>query len=315
VPGTEDEEMAMGAVTGRPGLAISTEGLGRRYGKSWALQDCSVRVPRGRISALVGPNGAGKSTLLHLLTGLRAPSTGQALIFGRAPEQSPALLAMVGFVAQEVPLYSWLSIKDHGDSMARLNTTWDDKLFASRAARLGVPLSRRCGSLSGGQKAQIALALALAKRPRLLLLLDEPVSALDPLARREFFASLSEAVAETAMTVMLSSHLLADLERVCDHLVLLARGRAQLCGDLAEVTASHTVLTGPADKAGTIARDHHMIAAEQFGRRVKLVVQLAAPVTDPVWDLQPASAEDIVLAYMAASDTPAMQAFDLAGSR
>jgi ABC-2 type transport system ATP-binding protein len=298
---------------GSPGLAISTEGLGKRYGTSWALRDCSVRVPQGRISALVGPNGAGKSTLLHLLTGLRAPSTGQAFIFGRPPAQSPAFLAVVGFVAQEVPLYPWLSIKDHADIMARLNTTWDDRLLASRTARLGVPLSRRCGSLSGGQKAQIALALALAKRPRLLLL-DEPVSALDPLARREFFASLSEAVAETAMTVMLSSHLIADLDRVCDHLVLLARGSTQLCGDLTEVITSHTVLTGPADKAATIARGHHVIAAERLGRRVKLMIRLTAPVTDPVWDLQPASAEDIVLAYMAASDTPAMQAFDRAGS-
>ena len=149
----------------RSWLAVSTEDLGKRYGQSWALRDCSVQVPRGRISALVGPNGAGKSTLLHLLTGLRPPGTGQAYIFGQPPRQSPPFLAMVGFVAQEMPLSPRLTINDHRDIMARDNTTWDAELIASRGSRRGFPLGRGCGSVSGGPKAQVALALALAYGP------------------------------------------------------------------------------------------------------------------------------------------------------
>jgi ABC-2 type transport system ATP-binding protein len=293
--------------------AITTTGLGKRYRSSWVLRDCSVDVPQGRISALVGPNGAGKSTFLHLLAGLRLPSAGQALIFGQPPAQRREFLATVGFVAQEIPLYPWLTIGDHRDIMARLNVSWEDELFRRAVGRLDVPLSRRCGSLSGGQRAQVALALALAKRPRLLLL-DEPVSALDPLARREFFAVLGEAVAETSMTVVLSSHLIADLERICDHLVLLARGRTQLCGDLDAVIAAHAVLIGPADKVPVIERDHHVIAAEQAGHRAKLLARLSGPMADPSWDVRPAPAEDIVLGYMAAGGGRA-RALALAGAR
>jgi ABC-2 type transport system ATP-binding protein len=249
-----------------------------------------------------------------LLTGLREPTAGQALIFGQPPRQDPAFLAMVGFVAQEMPLYPRLTINDHRDIFARLNATWDDELFLSRAGRLGVPLGRRCGGLSGGQKAQVALALAVAKRPRLLLL-DEPVSALDPLARREFFASLSEAAAETSMTVVMSSHLIADLERVCDHMVLLARARTQLCGDLDEMITAHAILTGPAEKVPLIQRDHQVIACEQAGRRAKLLARLCGPVADPAWTVRPAPAEDIVLAYMADPDAHCGTAPELAGTR
>jgi ABC-2 type transport system ATP-binding protein len=281
------------------GMAIITTGLGKRYHASWALRDCSITVPQQRISALVGPNGAGKSTLLHLLAGLRSPSAGQALIFGQPPGQRQEFLATVGFVAQEMPLYPWLTIGDHRDIMARLNVTWDDDLFTAAVGRLDVPLSRRCGSLSGGQRAQVALALALAKRPRLLLL-DEPTSALDPLARREFFASLGEATAETSMTVVLSSHLVADLERICDHLVLLTRGRTQLCGELDELIAARAILIGPADKIPVIERDHHVVAAEKAGHRAKLLIRTEGPLADPSWDVRPAPAEDIVVGYMAA---------------
>jgi len=296
------------------GIAIRTRGLSKRYGRSWALRDCSLSVPEGRICALVGPNGAGKSTLLHLLAGLRAATAGDAIIFGQPPQQRRSFLAAVGFVAQEMPLYPRLTIQDHRDILRRLNDRWDDELFASRAARLGVPLSRRCGSLSGGQKAQVALALALAKRPPLLLL-DEPVSALDPLARREFFASLSEAVAETSMTVVMSSHLIADLERICDHIVLLARAQVQLCADIDDVTSAHAVLIGPADKIPVIVRDHHVVACEQAGRRAKLLTRLAGPVADPAWSVQAAPMEDIVLAYMAAPGTHAGNPLELARAR
>ena len=227
-------------------MAIETKGLGKRFGSTWALQDCTVRVPQGRVSALVGPNGAGKTTLLRLLVGLRAPSAGQALVLGRPPEQSEEFLASVGYLAQEAPLYKRLTAAEHLDLGAHLNRRWEKEVATDRLRALRVPLDRPIGTLSGGQRSQVALGLALAKRPEVLLL-DEPVAALDPLARRAFLSSLAEAVAGGELTVVLSSHLLHDLERVCDHVILLAASRAQLCDDIDVVLESHK--SGPAATA------------------------------------------------------------------
>ncbi len=174
--------------------AIQTTGLGKRYGSRWALQDCSVSVPRGHVSALVGPNGAGKTTLLKILAGLSAPSTGEAAVLGRVPRQTGEFLDSIGYLAQDVPLYKRLSADDHLGLGAHLNRRWDAAGARARLAALRIPADRPVATLSGGQRAQVGLSLALAKRPQLLLL-DEPVAALDPLARREFLASLTEAVA------------------------------------------------------------------------------------------------------------------------
>jgi ABC-2 type transport system ATP-binding protein len=296
------------------GSAVSTRALGKRYRRSWALRECSITVPAGRISALVGPNGAGKSSLLHLLAGLRVPTNGTALIFGQVPRQTRSFLATVGFVAQEMPLYPRLSISGHREVFARLNSTWDDALFTSRITRLGLEPGQRCGSLSGGQQAQVALALALAKRPRLLLL-DEPASALDPLARRELFASLREAAAQTSMTVVMSSHLIADLERVCDHLVLLSRAHTQLCGDISDLTAAHAQLTGPLAGLGWLERQHHVIACEQAAGHAKVLARLGTRPVDPAWTIEPAPIEQIVLAYMAAAAAPGEASREPAGER
>ena len=176
-------------------LAIETHGVGKRYGSQWALQDCTLAVPRGRVTALVGPNGAGKSTLLRLLVGLAAPTTGRAQVLGRPPAQNDGFLDSIGYLAQDVPLYRRLTAEDHLGLGAHLNRHWDAQGARARLSRLQIPLDRPVAKLSGGQRAQIGLGLALAKRPQVLLL-DEPVAALDPLARREFLASLSEAVAE-----------------------------------------------------------------------------------------------------------------------
>ena len=224
--------------------AIQTTGLGKRYGPVWALQDCSVSVPRGRVSALVGPNGAGKTTLLKILAGLSAPSTGEASVLGRAPGQSGEFLDSIGYLAQDVPLYKRLSADDHLRLGAHLNRHWDATAARARLAALRIPADRPVTTLSGGQRAQVGLGLALAKRPQVLLL-DEPVAALDPLARREFLASLAEAAADGDLSVVVSSHLLHDLERVCDHLILLAASRTQLCGGIDDVLAAHRVLVGP----------------------------------------------------------------------
>lgn len=224
--------------------AIQTAGLGKRYGPVWALRDCTVSVPRGHVSALVGPNGAGKTTLLKILAGLSAPSTGGASVLGRVPGQSGEFLDSIGYLAQEVPLYKRLSADDHLEFGAHLNRRWDPDAARARLAALRIPADRPVATLSGGQRAQVGLSLALAKRPQVLLL-DEPVAALDPLARREFLASLAEAAADGDLSVVVSSHLLHDLERVCDHLILLAASRTQVCGGIDEVLATHRVLIGP----------------------------------------------------------------------
>ena len=215
--------------------ALETQGLGRRYGSQWALQGCTLEIPRGTVTALVGPNGAGKTTLLRLAVGLTRPSAGSVRVFGLDPhEQAAEALPRVGFLAQEHPLYGGFSIEEMLRVGRELNPGWDDEAAHARIAELGLPLEKKVRTLSGGQRAQVALTIALAKRPELLLL-DEPVASLDPLARREFMQSILEAVAERELTVVLSSHILADLERVCDHLVILATGRTQLVGSIDEM--------------------------------------------------------------------------------
>jgi ABC-2 type transport system ATP-binding protein len=285
--------------------AIRTAGLGKRYGSLWALQDCSVSVPRGRVSALVGPNGAGKTTLLKILAGLSTASAGEAAVLGRAPGQSEEFLDGIGYLAQEVPLYKRLSADDHLELGAHLNRHWDAAGARARLAALKIPADRPVATLSGGQRAQVGLSLALAKRPRVLLL-DEPVAALDPLARREFLVSLTGAVAEADLSVIMSSHLLHDLERVCDHLILLAASRTQLCGDIGEVLATHRVLVGPRRPAADAEPGLNVIKSTQTTRQTRLLVRLDGPVLDPSWEVTEVGLEDIVLAYMGqASAAPA----------
>jgi ABC-2 type transport system ATP-binding protein len=284
--------------------AIQTAGLGKRYGRVWALQDCSVLVPRGRVSALVGPNGAGKTTLLKILAGLSAPSTGEALVLGRAPGQTGEFLASIGYLAQDVPLYKRLSADDHLRLGAHLNRRWDQGAAGARLAALRIPVDRPVATLSGGQRAQVGLSLALAKRPQVLLL-DEPVAALDPLARREFLASLAEAAADGDLSIVVSSHLLHDLERVCDHLILLAASRTQLCGGIDDVLAAHRVLVGPRRDTAEAGQGLTVIKSTQTTRQTRLLARLDGPVLDPSWTVTEVGLEDIVLAYMGEASTPA----------
>jgi ABC-2 type transport system ATP-binding protein len=203
---------------------LETRSLSRKYGRHWALRECTLAIPAGRVVGLVGPNGAGKSTLLHLAVGLLAPTSGTIRVFGQRPGDGPAQLSRVGFVAQDTPAYARLSVADHLRAGAWVNASWDRTLADRRIDQLGIDPRQRAGALSGGQRAQLALTLAIAKRPELLIL-AEPVASLDPLARREFLQSLMEAVAEHGVSVVLSSHLIADLERTCDFLVVLAASR------------------------------------------------------------------------------------------
>jgi ABC-2 type transport system ATP-binding protein len=280
---------------------IETSGLTKRYRRVTALSDCTIAVPEGRISALVGPNGAGKTTLLRLLAGLAAPTAGRAAVLGSQARQDPAYLAEIGFLAQEIPLYRRRSAQEHIGIGAHLNPRWDGASVRARLGGLKIPLDRPVGTLSGGQRAQVALALTLAKRPRLLLL-DEPLAALDPLARRNFLAAMAEAAADGGLTIVLSSHLLADIERVCDHLILLAASRVQLCGDTETLLAQHRVLTGPRKDTTAIARTHAIVREDTTPRQTTLLVRLNGPVIDPAWAVEQPNLEEIVLGYMSQDD-------------
>ena len=277
--------------------AIETSALSKRYGKLSALTDCTVSVPEGRISALIGPNGAGKTTLLRLLAGLARPTAGQVAVNGMTPRQDPAFLADIGYLAQEIPLYRRLSAEDHIRASGHLNPRWDAESVREQLASLKIPLGRAVGKLSGGQRAQVALALILAKQPRLLLL-DEPVAALDPLARRNFLALLTDGVAAGGLTVVLSSHLVADLERVCDHLIMLASSRVQLCGDIEDLLAEHQILVGPRKDTTAIERSQRVVQVTRTPRQTTLLVRLNGPVTDPAFEASGVSLEELVLAYM-----------------
>jgi ABC-2 type transport system ATP-binding protein len=277
--------------------AIQTRGLSKRYRRVTALSEATITVPEGRISALVGPNGAGKTTLLRLLAGLATPTGGDVAVLGRPLSQAPAFLADIGFLAQEIPLYRRLSAQDHIGIGAHLNSRWDGAAVRHRLESLGIPLDQRAGTLSGGQRAQLALALTLAKRPRLLLL-DEPVAALDPLARRQFLAHLAEAVADGGLTVVLSSHLVADLERTCDHLILLAASRVELCGDIDALLAEHQVLVGPRKDTTAIERDHTLVQAVRTARQTTLLIRRNGPVVDPAFEPVDVGLEELVLGYM-----------------
>ena len=278
--------------------ALETTGLSKRYGRAWALRDCTVSLPAGRVAALVGPNGAGKTTLLQLSVGLLEPTAGSVQVFGLSPLRQPKeALPRLGFVAQDTPLYKGFTVAELLTLGRKLNPRWDDALARARIEKLGIPLERRAGELSGGQQAQVALVLALAKRPDLLLL-DEPLSSLDPLARREFLRTLMDAVAESGLTVLLSSHIIGDLERVCDYLIILSASYVQLAGDMQEIAQTHKRLIGPRQDEAAVASVHTVIEAHHTNRQTTLLVRTNGPLFDPSWDVQDVSLEDIVLAYL-----------------
>jgi ABC-2 type transport system ATP-binding protein len=217
---------------------IETSGLGKRYGSTWALRECTLAVPAGRVAALVGPNGAGKTTLLNLAVGLATPSAGQVTVLGGRPAGSPGALDGIAYVAQDTPLYKNLSGADLLHLTRNLTRHFDQPYAEARLAELGIPPKRKAGKLSGGQQAQLALTLALARRPQLLVL-DEPVAMLDPIARHDFIAMVLAAATTEGVSVLLSSHVLTELERVANYLVLLSRGQVRLAGEVPDLLATH----------------------------------------------------------------------------
>jgi ABC-2 type transport system ATP-binding protein len=283
-------------------IAIEAEGLGRRYGKQWALLDCTFSIPSGRVVGLVGPNGAGKTTLLHLVVGLLEPSSGTMAVMGDPPAVA---LPRIGFLAQDLPVYPRLSVEQHLRMGDWLNPSWDGDFAVDRIEELGIAPRQRAGTLSGGQRAQLSLTMALAKRPELLVL-DEPVASLDPLARREFLQTLMEVVAARGVTVLLSSHLIGDIERVCDYLILLVSGRVALSGEVDGLLSSHRHLTGPRRDEGSLPATQKIVESSHVDRQSTLLVHSEEPILDPSWTVTPVTLDDVVLAYMRqARDTPA----------
>ena len=279
-------------------IALETSDLGKRFGRHWALRECSFTLPAGRIAALVGPNGAGKTTLLQLASGLLRPTVGHARVFGRSPHtQAPTTLPRIGFVAQDHPLYRDFSVADLLTMGRRLNPRWDQQTALARLGKLGIPLDKRAGKLSGGQQAQVALTLALGKRPDLLLL-DEPLASLDPLARREFLRVLLDAALEQGLTVLLSSHIISDLERVCDYLIILSSARVQLVGEIDEILRTHKRLVGPRADPAAIASLHNVIEVTHTERQTTLLARLNGQLFSADWQPQDVSLEDITLAYL-----------------
>jgi ABC-2 type transport system ATP-binding protein len=285
-------------------IALEARGLTKRYGRRPALSECTLSIPAGRVVGLVGPNGAGKTTLLQLAVGLISPTSGSIEVLGDTPDSSPQRLARIGFVAQDAPVYAGLSVADHLRLGAKLNPRWDGDLAQARIAGLGLDPKQKAGKLSGGQRAQLALTLAVAKRPDLLIL-DEPAASLDPLARRDFLASLMEYTAGDNASVVLSSHLVSDLERVCDYLVILSAARVLVAGDVDELLGTHYRLTGPYLNGRSLPPHQEIVDASHTDRQSTLVVRSNVPVDDPEWTVEPLSMEDLVLAYMAGGGTAA----------
>ena len=276
---------------------IETSGLGKRYGSTWALRECTLAVPAGHVAALVGPNGAGKTTLLNLAVGLAEPTAGIVTVLGGRPAGSPAALDGIAFVAQDTPLYKNLPAADMLHLTSNLNRRFDEAYAEARLAELGIPLKRKAGRLSGGQQAQLALTLALARRPRLLVL-DEPVAMLDPVARHDFMATVLTAAADDGVSVVLSSHVLAELERVADYLILVSRGRVQLAGEVEDLLATHRLLTGPAAEADRYT-ERPVVHARRADAQAHLLVRATAE--DPVpprWEAHPVGLEELTLAYL-----------------
>lgn len=277
--------------------ALETNELGKRYGRHWALAECTLAIPEGKVVGLVGPNGAGKTTLLHLAVGLLAPTSGTIAVLGARPAESPAQLGRVGFLPQDTSLYARLTVTQHLQMGRWLNPSWDAELAQRRIEQLGLDLHQRAGSLSGGQRAQLALTMAVAKRPELLVL-DEPVASLDPLARREFLDGLTDVVAEQAVSVVLSSHLVSDLEQVCNHLIVLAGSRVQIAGDVTNLLASHYRLSGPHQDRDFLPPVGRVIAQSRAGTNTTFLVRGDRPTPHPAWTAEPVDLEDLVLAYM-----------------
>ncbi|MCW2856025.1 MAG: type transport system ATP-binding protein [Marmoricola sp.] len=282
---------------------LQARSLGKTYGRRDALTECTLEIPPGHVVGLVGPNGAGKTTLLKIACGMLAPTTGHIEVLGNQPGADPAQLARVGYVAQDTPTYSNLTVADHLTLGAKLNPGWDALLAHARIDQLGLDPKQKAGKLSGGQRAQLALTVAVAKRPELLIL-DEPVASLDPLARRDFLRHLMESVAENSTSVILSSHLVSDLERVCDYLVVLVSSRVQLAGETEDLLAQHHRLVCARRDQADLPDGLEVILADHTDRQSTFIVRSQTQIPAGDWVADQLDLEDLVLTYMERAAAP-----------
>jgi ABC-2 type transport system ATP-binding protein len=278
---------------------IEANGLGKSYGSTWALRECTLAIPAGHMVALVGPNGAGKSTLLNLAVGLTAPTAGNIRVLGEWAPGSPEALDGIAFVAQDMPLYKSLSVADMLHLTRNMNRRFDRSFAESRLADLGIPLKRKAGGMSGGQQAQLALTLALARHPRLLVL-DEPMATLDPLARHDFMATVMAAMVDDGISVLLSSHVLTELERVADYLVLVSQGRVQVAGEVDDLLAHHRLLTGPTRDIEHHANRGNVVSERRGAAQTQLLVRTDGTDNSvaPGWEAHAVGLEELTLAYL-----------------
>jgi ABC-type multidrug transport system ATPase subunit len=278
--------------------ALEVAGLGKRYGRNWGLRYCSFRLPPGRIAALLGPNGSGKSTLLQITAGITRPSAGYVEVFGHSPqEQTVQALRQIGYLDQERPLYRSFRVREMLHFGERLNPSWDAVAARDYLTELGIPTEAKVGKLSVGQQAQVALTMCLAKQPPLLLL-DEPVAALDPIARENLMHVLLRSVADDNTTVVLSSHAVADLANVCDYVIILSSSRVQIADDLDYVLASHRLLVTSTEYRLEVPPGVVVISMRHSERETELLVRVEQPVIDPAWRVIEPTLEEIVLAYL-----------------
>jgi ABC-2 type transport system ATP-binding protein len=278
--------------------AISLDALSKHYGATRALTDCTLGIPAGRVVALVGPNGAGKTTLLHLAMGFLKPTSGAIRVFGWSPQEQPTIvLPRMGFLAQDRPLYRRFTVRELLEFGRRLNPRWDGQLAKGRMEQFAIPLDRPVRKLSGGQQAQVALALTLAKRPDMLLL-DEPLSNLDPLARREFLQVLMDAVATEDLTVVLSSHIISELERTCDYLMILSQGYIQIAGEIDELLESHRSLIGGPCEPSLLEREPSVVYSSHTPRQTTMLVKMNGRPAAGQWEEHRVNLEELVLAYL-----------------
>ncbi|MHB8469836.1 MAG: ATP-binding cassette domain-containing protein [Gaiellaceae bacterium] len=280
---------------------LDARNLGKHFRRKWGLRDCTLTIPQGAIVGLAGPNAAGKSTLLSLAAGLLSPTEGTIEVLGRDPLREPSVRADVGYVAQGAPLYRSFTVAETIDFARRTNVRWDGEIIGEILTR--IPPDTKVGALSAGERARLALALALGKRPQLVLL-DEPFARLDPLAGREFLQLLMDGVAETSATVLIASHVMADIERVCDHIVLLTEDGVRLEGNVEALLGSHRILMGPRRPLGSIRGVDRIVRERHSGRQLTLLVQGAGPIVDSSWTVERVELEELLLAYMAPERLP-----------
>jgi ABC-2 type transport system ATP-binding protein len=278
--------------------ALDAHHIGKRYGKLWALRNCTLQVPRGCVAGLIGLNGAGKTTLLLLATGLLKPTEGTLSVLSTDSQNMAALLPRIGFVSQERSLYRNFTLRETLIMGKKLNPSWDEALARTLIECFKLSLRQMVGSLSGGQQAQLALIMAIAKKPELLLL-DEPFAHIDPLVKRDLSKALMEIVASENITLIVSSHNISDLENICDYLIVLSSFRVKLAEDLEQIRASHKLLIGPREEFASFAQSHRVLQASHTGRQSTLLVRADHPITDPAWLIQEAPLEESVLAYLA----------------